>query len=192
MKSVEVSSNLDLMIRAPTPAGSEDSLYTIPDGQGIVCNGEAEKRVAEATLDVINSFSNKPEIISSTGDLLSEDVQKTIAEAVKEKLIADQPSLLAPEEATRLREVVVQTARLVEKQTIDIRKIAVMPKGDATYYHAFKLDVSGLNLQPDDRHILIQNLRDGEERTLTAQGGVPELRPENYIIHALADFDDIS
>ena len=192
MKSVEVSSNLDLMIRAPTPAGSEDSLYTISDGQGIVFHGEAEKRVAEATLDVINSFSNKPEIISSTGDLLSEDVQKTIAEAVKEKLIADQPSLLEPEEATRLREVVVQTARLVEKQTIDIPKIAVMPKGDATYYHAFKLDVSGLNLQPEDRHILIQNLRDGEERTLTAQGGVPESRPENYIIHALADFDDIS
>ncbi len=71
--------------------------------------------------------------------------------------------------------------------------MAVIPKGEISYgYKPFTLDVSQLNLQPSERDIVIQNLHTNEQTTLTAQVGITESRPENYIIHALIDFDDVS
>lgn len=193
MESVEVGSNLDALIRGTTPSGSEGMNYSPPNGEQLVFNGENEKRVAEVTLDVINSFKNKPDIVSSTSALLDDDVQNAIVEAVKERLTGEQQSLLESEEQTNLVEVVAKTAKLVKQETIDIPKVAVIPKGEVSYgYKSFTLDVSQLNLQPAERDIVIQNLHTNEQTTLTAQVGITESRPENYIIHGLIDFDDVS
>lgn len=193
MESVEVGSNLDSIIRGAAPSGSEGTTYSPPSDEKLVFNGENEQRVAEVTLDVINSFKNRPDIVSSTSALLDDDVQNTIVEAVKERLTGEQQSLLESEEQTNLVEVVAKTAKLVEQETIDIPKVAVIPKGEISYgYKPFTLDVSQLNLQPSERDIVIQNLHTNEQTTLTAQVGITESRPENYIIHALIDFDDVS
>lgn len=193
MESVEVGSNLDALIRGTTPSGSEGMNYSPSNDGQLIFNGENEKRVAEVTLDVINSFKNKPNIVSSTSALLDDDVQNAIVEAVKERLTGEQQSLLESEEQTNLVDVVAKTAKLVKQETIDIPKIAVIPKGEVSYgYKSFTLDVSQLNLQPAERDIVIQNLHTNEQTTLTAQVGITELRPENYIIHGLIDFDDVS
>ena len=88
--------------------------------------------------------------------------------------------------------MVAKTTEIVVQQTIDIPRIAVVPTGEVTTgFHAFKLDVSQLHLQPGEREIVIHNLRTNEQDTLAAEVGLKEQRPEDYIVHALVDFDDI-
>jgi len=192
IESVDVGSNLDALIKGSTPIGSNGTTYAEPREEKLVFNGETERKVAEITLEVINSFKNKPDVIATTNTLLDESVQQTIIDAVKEKLTEGQQSLLVEEE-TDLAEVVARTSTLVRQETIDIPKVVVIPKGEVNYgYKSFSLDVSLLNLQPTERDIVIQNLHTNQQTTLTAQVGISESRPENYIIHGLVDFDDIS
>ena len=54
-----------------------------------------------------------------------------------------------------------------------------------------RLDVTGLHLQPKDRSLVGQDLRTHKQFTLSAQSGRAERRLEDYIVHALIDFDDI-
>ena len=88
--------------------------------------------------------------------------------------------------------MVAKTTEIVVQQTIDIPRIAVVPTGEVTTgFHAFKLDMSQLHLQPGEREIVIHNLRTNEQDTMAAEVGLKEQRPEDYIVHALVDFDDI-
>ncbi|VAW51268.1 Type III restriction-modification enzyme helicase subunit [hydrothermal vent metagenome] len=192
MTSVDVGSNLTTMITGTEPTDSDGVSYE-GSGEKLVFNGETERKVAETTLKVINSFKNKPEIIATTEALDEQDVQQIIITAVKEELTEDQMSLLVEEE-TDLAEVVAKTSKLVKQQTIDIPKIAVTPKGEVNYgYQSFMLDVSQLNLQPSERDLVSQSLQTNLQTTpVMAQIGITESRPENYIIHQLVDFDDIS
>jgi len=193
MESVDVGSNLDASIKGVKPKGSEGTSYGEPGEERLVFNGKTERKVAEITLAVINSYKNKPDIIATTDKLLDEAVQQTIIAAVKEQLTEKQQSLLVDEEETSLAQVVAKTSELVKRETIDIPKVVVIPKGEVNYgYKTFSLDVSQLSLQPSERDIVIQNLHTNEQTTLTAQVGITESRPENYIIHQLVDFDDIS
>ncbi len=193
MESVEVLSNLNALIFGKKTSGSEGVSYPEQDESRNVFNGETERKVAEVTLEVINSFKNKPDILATTQSLLDEEIQRTIVKAVKERLTGEQQSLLESVEDTDLVKVVAKTSELIRKETIDIPKVAVIPKGEISYgYKPFVLDVSQLNLQPAERDIVIQNLHTNEQTTLTAQVGITESRLENYIIHALIDFDDIS
>lgn len=94
--------------------------------------------------------------------------------------------------AIDLSSVVAKTTEIVVRQTIDIPRIAVIPKGDVTTgFRSFTLDVSQLRLQPGEREIVGQMLRTNEQFTLAAELGLKEQRPEDYIVHALVDFDDI-
>jgi type III restriction enzyme len=87
---------------------------------------------------------------------------------------------------------VAKTAQIVAEQTIDIPRIAVVPTGEVTTgFHPFTLDVSQLHLQPGQREIVGQMLRTNEQFTLASEIGLKEQRPEDYIVHALVDFDDI-
>jgi type III restriction enzyme len=52
--------------------------------------------------------------------------------------------------------------------------------------------MSGLNLQPSERDILIQSLQTNEQELMATQIGLSEAKPENYIVRALIDYDDIS
>lgn len=71
------------------------------------------------------------------------------------------------------------------RQTIDIPRIAVVPKGEVTSgFKLFTLDVSGLHVQPKDRSLVGQTLRTHEQFTLSAQSGRTERRLEDYIVHA--------
>ena len=190
MVSVEVESHLRTIIRGEL---STDITYPAPREGELTFNGEGELTIAEATLDVINSLKDQPEILATTDDLLDETIQKTIIEAVKERLTGEQQSLLESEEETDVATVVAKTSKLYKQETIDIPRVAVTPGGEIRYgYKPFALDVSQLNLQPAERDIVKQNLHTNEQTTLAVQVGITESRPENYIIHALIDFDDIS
>jgi type III restriction enzyme len=134
--------------------------------------------------------------VPTSGALLTPEVQKVIQAEVAERLKPMQGNLLAGADeaipALDLSVVVAKTTEIVVQQTIDIPRIAVVPKGEVTTgFRSFSLDVSQLRLQPGEREIVGQMLRTNEQFTLAAEIGLKEQRPEDYIVHALVDFDDI-
>jgi type III restriction enzyme len=155
---------------------------------------QQERQAAAVVMDVLGQYEVRRAQAPTRQAFLSPDLQAQIAQAVKERLPPVQATLEgvdAPLELD-LADVVRRTVEEVVKQTIDIPRIAVVPKGEVTSgFHPFTLDVSGLHLQPKDRSLVGQDLRTHKQFTLSAQGGRTEQRLEDYIVHALIDFDDI-
>ena len=157
---------------------------------------EAEKQAARVVMDIIGKYEVKRDLVPTSRALLKPEVQKEILVEVAERLKPLQGELLASVDASApaldLSTVVAKTTEIVVQQTIDIPRIAVVPTGEVTTgFHAFKLDMSQLHLQPGEREIVIHNLRTNEQDTMAAEVGLKEQRPEDYIVHALVDFDDI-
>lgn len=178
-----------------TGASATDSGAEVPAPKPVFTT-EAEKQAARVVMDVIGKYEVKPDLVPTSSALLKPEVQKEILAEVAERLKPLQGELLASVDesvpALDLSAVVAKTTEIVVQQTIDIPRIAVVPTGEVTTgFHAFKLDVSQLHLQPGQREIVIHNLRTNEQDTLAAEVGLKEQRPEDYIVHALVDFDDI-
>jgi type III restriction enzyme len=157
----------------------------------------AERQVAQVVMEVIGSYETKRSQAPTTQALLTPKLQAEIVAEVTARLKPIQANLLegadteaAP--ALDIASVVARTTEVVVQQTIDIPRITVVPTGEVTTgFHAFTLDVSQLRLQPGDREILIQNLHNDDQSFLTSEVGVREQRLEDYIVHALVDFDDV-
>ena len=157
---------------------------------------EAEREAARVVMDVIGMYEVKRDLVPTSSALLKPEVQKEILAKVAERLKPSQGELLASVDESAasldLSSVVAKTTDIVVQQSIDIPRIAVVPTGEVTTgFHVFKLDVSQLHLQPGQREIVGQMLRTNEQFTLAAEVGLKEERPEDYIVHALVDFDDI-
>ena len=161
---------------------------------------EAQKQAARVVMDVIGRYEVRRDLVPTSSALLKPEVQKEILAEVAERLkplsIGTTGNLLAGVDAgvpaLDLAAVVAKTTEILVQQTIDIPRIAVVPTGEVTTgFHPFTLDVSRLHLQPGEREIVGQMLRTNEQFTLAAEIGLKEQRPEDYIVHALVDFDDI-
>ena len=156
---------------------------------------ERERQAAAVVMEVLGTYEAKPEQAPTRQALLNTDLQARIAEAVREKLPPAQAGLAlaeAPAGELDLQAVVRRTVEAVVQKTIDIPRIVVTPKGEVrSGFKPFTLDVSGLHLQPKDRSLVGQNLGNREQFTLSAQSGGTQRRPEDYIVHALIDYDDI-
>jgi len=156
---------------------------------------EAEKQAARLVIEVIGKLETQRDLVPTSGALLTPEVQKVI-QAEVELLRPIQGNLLAGADeavpALDLSVVVAKTTEIVVQQIIDIPRIAVLPRGEVTTgFRPFSLDVTQLRLQPGGREIVGQMLRTSEQFTLAAEIGLKEQRPEDYIVHALVDFDDI-
>ncbi|MUV13366.1 type III restriction endonuclease subunit R [Lysobacter sp. HX-5-24] len=161
-----------------------------------VFNTEVERQVARAVMEVIGTYEVKPDLVPTSDTLLNAGIQKDIQEKVAELLKPKQGELLKGVDDQALTidlpALVAKATEVVVQQTIDIPRIAVVPKGEVTTgFRPFTLDVSRLHLQPGEREIVGQNLRTNEQFTLAAEIGLKEQRPEDYIVHALIDFDDV-
>ena len=123
--------------------------------------------------------------------LLKPEIQAQITANVQQSLQAAQGELL-PADPPDIAALVAQATQILVDNTIDIPRITVQPGGEVSSgFHPFTLDTSGLHLQPGEREILIQNLHTNAQSSLAAGLGIKEKRPEDYIVHALMDFDDI-
>ncbi len=153
---------------------------------------DAERNAARVVMEVIGKYEVKRDLVPTSSALLRPEVQREILAEVTERLKPLQGSLIADEVKIDLAAVVAKTTEIVVQQTIDIPRIAVVPTGEVTTgFHPFKLDVDQLHLQPGEREIVGQMLRTNEQFTLASEVGLREARPEDYIVHALVDFDDI-
>lgn len=199
--SVQISSG------AMTRLGLADapSIFSAPTNSGTapaspasvpVFATERERHAARVVMDVIGTYEVKRELVPTSSALLNAEVQAAILAEVTERLKPIQGELLADVDdgtpVLDLSAVVAKTTEIVVEQTIDIPRIAVVPTGEVTTgFQPFKLDVAQLHLQPGEREIVIHNLHTNEQDTLASEVGLKERRPEDYIVHALVDFDDI-
>lgn len=157
---------------------------------------EAEKQAARMVMEVLGKYELRPDLVPTSSALLKPAIQQGVLAEVAERLKPMQGNLLTGADASApvldLAAVVAKTTEIVVQHTIDIPRITVVPKGEVTTgFHPFQLDVSQLHLQPGEREIVIHNLHTNEQDTLAAEIGLREKRPEDYIVHALVDFDDI-
>jgi type III restriction enzyme len=150
-----------------------------------------ELQAASLVMQVIAKYEVKRDLVPNSAALLKPEVQQEILQEVAERLKSMQSELFA-DESFNLAEVVSKTTEVVIQQTIDIPRITVVPNGEVTTgFHSFTLDVAQLHLQPGEREIVGQLLRTNEQFTLAAEIGLVEQRLEDYIVHALVDYDDI-
>lgn len=151
---------------------------------------ESERRIAQATCAVIRRYEHLP----ASADLLKSEIREQIVQEVTEYVRSSQQALPGVTEQPDIAVVVEKTTELVVRQTIDIPRILVVPKGELTTgFHPFTLDCSSIRYQPVERDLLIQLLRTHEQDTLGAgEGRHPEQRLEDYLVRGLIDFDDIA
>ncbi len=190
--SVQVSS------KAMTRLGLTDSLEltsnmseTVP-----IFTTERERQAARVVMEVIGKYEVKSELVPTSSALLSPEVQAVILAEVAERLKPVQDELHDDNDKNStvfdLSAVVAKTTETIVQQIIDIPRIAVVPTGDVTTgFRPFKLDVTQLHLQPGEREIIIHNLHTNEQDTLESEAGFKEQRLEDYIVHALVDYDDV-
>jgi type III restriction enzyme len=158
---------------------------------------EAEKQAARVVMEIISQYEGQRELVPTRRALLRPEVQSALLVEVAERLKPVQGNLLTGVDASSvpaldLSAVVAKTSAMVVQHSIDIPRIAVVPSGEVTTgFHPFKLDVSQLHLQPGEREMVIHNLHTNEQDTLASAMGLKEQRPEDYIVHALLDFDDL-
>ena len=194
-QSVTVAPSLGAVLGIAAPAAPG----ALPGAQAPVVGGpvfttDPERAAALVVMEVLAEYEVRRDETPTRQALLAPDVQARIAEAVRGRLPPVQAELPVDDAQPELdlQAVVRRTVEVVVSKTIDIPRIAVVPKGEVTSgFHPFTLDVSGLHLQPKDRSLVGQTLRTNEQFTLSAQAGRTERRLEDYIVHALIDYDDI-
>lgn len=166
-----------------------------PLGAASVFTTDRERQAAVLVMEVLANYEVKTQEAPTRQAFLGAELQARIADAVREKLPPAQTDLPLGDEVVPeldLPSVVRRAVEMAVRQTIDIPRIAVVPKGEVTSgFKPFTLDVRGLHLQPKDRSLVGQNLRDHQQFTLSAQSGGTQRRLEDYIVHALIDYDDI-
>ncbi|MBT9100510.1 DEAD/DEAH box helicase family protein [Methylovulum psychrotolerans] len=188
-ESVTVVANLDGLIGGKT----DGPVYPAVDNNPPVFNGIAETTAAQYAIAAFNKLQHSPKTVATSKDLLNADVQQSVVQAVTEQLSLGQQSLLTAEEPLDVAAIVAKAAALMVNQTIDIPRVIVVPKGQVSSgYKPFTLNLDGLNLQPSERDILIQSLQTNQQAFIVAHVELSEAKPENYIVHALIDYDDIS
>lgn len=194
--SVQVPSNIDVMLGLSDT--SDKALDNVPIGVSsdnvatsqTVFQNDREKLIARTVLQTASRYANKPSVVPTSKDLMNENVQQEIMAEVRQALAPVQGDLLIDE--VEIKAITVQTTKLLINHTIDIPRITVVPSGEmSSGFHAFRLDTAGLHLQPSEREILIHDLHTDEQSSLSAELGLKEKRAEDYIVHALVDFDDI-
>lgn len=149
-----------------------------------------EREVAVTTLEVIKRFERLPR----STDLRSEEVQEQIIREVTASCAPVQGQLADIAKPPDVAEIVAKTVDTFIENSIDIPRIVVVPKGDVTSgFHDFDLDASGVGYQPVAKDILIHHLQSNQRSSLVGGTGLAqEDRPEDYLVGALMNFDDIS
>lgn len=151
---------------------------------------ETEKRIAHTVMEAAAKYAVRPSEAPTSQALLTAEIREKIVQEVQTALQPVQGELLSDE--LDIVEIVAKTTEIMVNQTIDIPRITVVPGGEvSTGFHPFKLDLSSLHLQQSEREITIHNLHTNEQSSLSAELGMKEKRPEDYIVFSLMDFDDI-
>ena len=192
-QSVMVNPALKAVLGLDVPPGAHESTPNPTGGESTALfTGQTEREIARVAMEVIGRYETLREQVPSTKALLLPEVQQQIVAQVQAQLPPHQQTLLPDEPGIDLAQVVAKATEALVRHTIDIPRITIVPTGEVTTgFHPFTVDPSALHLQPGEREIVGQMLRTSEQFTLAAEPGLEEGRLEDYIVHALVDFDDV-
>jgi type III restriction enzyme len=113
---------------------------------------------------------------------------------LKTKIVTEASKLLPPgTDAAKIEGVVPKVQVVRGFLTIQVPHVMVQPRGEVTVkYNDFDLDTAGLDYKPVQQEILIKHLeREAEYRLRMEVAGISEVRPEDILVHALMDYDDV-
>ena len=152
---------------------------------------EQERQIAEIAVKVIRQHETLPQVNYLEKAEVQAAIIKEVAATYTAPAQTEMPGIIAKPD---IAAVVAKATKLVIDQTINIPRIVVVPTGDVTSgFNAFTLDCSSVRLQPVSRELLIQHLRTAKQEFLqNVNEQSKEARPEDYLVRALIDFDDIS
>jgi type III restriction enzyme len=204
MKRVEIGEGGDIspagatLVTAPSVVemivtGAKPAIagFVAPERTGFVFKSAEEGKTAEVTLQVIKSYERK---LGSAEALRNEDVQKAIANEVRDLVRPVQAYLEGIIEAPRIDEIVKTVAHTVADRTISIPQIVVIPKKQVTFtFEDFDLDnLSAVNMRPVEDGIVIEDLRTQARIYLARTRDDPrESRLEDYVVRYLIDRNEI-
>jgi type III restriction enzyme len=154
-----------------------------------------EQRAVHLIMEVIK---NDYETLPRAADLCQGAVQEAITTKVYEALTPAQlPIDNVIEERLahdRVAAIVAQTTAVVAQMTINIPRITVVPKGEASGgFRPFALDLGMVRYQPVAQNILVQHLQSNAQYRLhNDNGSAMEAVPANYLIRSLMEYNDIN
>ncbi|MGC8490349.1 MAG: DEAD/DEAH box helicase [Syntrophobacteraceae bacterium] len=154
----------------------------------------AEQKVAQIAWEYIRKLESEPKALPTINYLQKPEIQAAIVQAVEEQ---QQPFQLEMEGILKKPEiatVVAKTVDLVTRETIDIPRILVVPKGEVkSGFKPFTMELTTLNYQAVSEDLWIKHLRTDQLDVLApGRYDFQETRLEDYVVSGLVDFDDIS
>lgn len=204
MKTVEIGDGGDISATGATLVSAPSVVEMIVTGvqpeipgfnkdphDAFVFNSPTESKAAEVTLEVIRRYERK---LRSAEALRDVDVQKSIADEVRELVRPIQGTLEGIIEEPRMDEIVQTVANTVADRTISIPQIVVLPKKQVTFtFEDFDLaNLSAINMRPIEDGIIIEDLRTQARVYLARAIDDPrETRAEDYLLRYLIERNEI-
>jgi type III restriction enzyme len=192
-KTVVSQSTLATQLGA-TPPHTTSSTEIAKTEAKPVFDTPAEQKIAQAAYKVIKKLENKPTKVPSTSSLQNKEIQAAVVQEVTAQLAPSQLEMESVTEKPDIAAIVKKATELVVRQTIDIPRILVVPKGEVeSGFNTFELNVSTLKFPPISEELWVQFLRTGKTEVIgVGKGGIQEKRLEDYVVSGLVDFDDIA
>ena len=180
----KLQQKIETVVSDPNLTTKLEASYTKPQ----------DKQVVQLTYKAICKLENKPQQVPGVRYLIEPDIQAQIVREVEAEYRTTQLELDGVVAPPDFATVVAQTAALVVKETINIPRILVVPKGEVkTGYKPFMLDLSGVNYQAPSDELWIKHLRTDKLDIIGGGDGcIDEARIEDYIVSGLMNFDDVS
>lgn len=204
MKTVEIGEGGDISVTGATLVTAPSVVEMIVTGvqpeipgfaeeerDAFVFNSPTEAKAAEVTLEVIKRYERK---LGSAEALRGAEVQRQIADEVRELVRPVQGTLEGIIEAPRIDHIVQTVAVTVADRTISIPQIVVLPKKQVTFtFEDFDLDnLASVNLRPIEDGIIIEDLRTQARVYLARAIDDPrEGRAEDYLLRYLIERNEI-
>jgi type III restriction enzyme len=204
MKPIEIGEGGDIpatgatLVTSPSVVemivtGTQPNLpgFTIEKRDAFVFDSPKEGKAAEVALEVIRGYERK---LGSAEALRDPDIQKEIADQVRELVRPVQGNLEGIIEEPRIDKIVEIVAVTVADHTISIPQIVVLPKKQVTFtFEDFDLEtLSTINIRPIEDGIIIEDLRTQARVYLARALDDPrESRSEDYLLRYLIERNEI-
>src|SRR5262249_40831078 len=127
-KMVTVISQSNIVEQLEATLSQMTGIHTSASLSQPIFTNEAERKIAQATYEVIKQY----EILPNSACLLSDDIQQKIVEEVVEVVTPAQIALTGVSAEPDIAYIVHKSTALVVQQTIDIPRILVVPTGEVS------------------------------------------------------------
>lgn len=176
------------------PATPTSSTRVAGDDQPAAFEKPEEQAIAQLAYTAIKRLSGDAQTVPTVEHLRAPEVQAAIVQAVEAQRATVQLDIEGLADEPDIAAVVAKTVDLIARQTIDIPRILVVPKGKVrSGFKPFTLELATLRYAPVSDELWVQHLRTGQRDVVAlGHGGVEEARLEDYLVSGLIDFDDIA